>query len=102
MEDRENLYASSKSEPSVAPFVEISSQTRRISMLGSRLVEGGYVTEEQLQAAIDYQKAHGGLLGNALIALGSLTQAQLDGFFAKDQKSLSGEKMVQGGLLTSA
>lgn len=102
MDNHEKDPAVSPIETPDAPSVEINSKTQRVSMLGTRLVEGGYITEEQLQAAIVYQKEHGGLLGGALIALHALTQTQLDSFFASDQKSLSGEKMVRNGLLTGS
>lgn len=69
-------------------------------MLGHRLVEGGFITAQALQTAIEYQKEHGGLLGNALTELHILTPEQLSDFFSQNQKSLSGEKMVQQGLIT--
>ena len=38
--------------------------------LGERLIENGAITEEQLREALAYQQENGGLLGEALVALG--------------------------------
>lgn len=49
------------------------------STIGALLVEGGFVTRDQLQAALSRKMEQGGgLLGEHLVALGALTQAQLD------------------------
>ena len=45
--------------------------------IGDVLKEYGYVTEEDIQAAIAYQKSHKGVrIGNALIQLGIVTERQ--------------------------
>lgn len=72
----------------------------RVVRLGDRLIKDGYITQEQSEKALEYQKAHGGLFGDALVECEMVTRAQLSAFFGKGVKSLSGEKMVQQGLIT--
>ncbi len=46
--------------------------------IGKTLVEYGYVTDQQVQTALDYQKSHTQLrLGGALIELGYITEKQM-------------------------
>lgn len=47
--------------------------------IGDILVAKGLVTRDQVEAALEHQKEHGGRIGLSLIALGALTQDQLDG-----------------------
>lgn len=42
--------------------------------LGEILVEEGYITDEQLRAAVEEQKAGGGLLGEVLVSMGFVTE----------------------------
>ena len=42
--------------------------------LGQILLERGVITAQQLEQALEYQKIHGGLLGQTLIQLGSVTE----------------------------
>lgn len=67
--------------------------------LGERLVAEGLLSAGQCQQALQYQKEHGGLFGDALTTLGFLTLPQLTDFLTHGQKSLSGEQMVQSGLI---
>lgn len=45
--------------------------------LGDLLVTAKVITEEQLQSALEYQKKHGGKLGNILIELNFITELNL-------------------------
>ncbi|MDA8083432.1 MAG: ATPase, T2SS/T4P/T4SS family [Nitrospiraceae bacterium] len=45
--------------------------------IGDKLIEAGFITEEQLQAALGEQKKSGELLGAILFSLGYITQKQL-------------------------
>jgi hypothetical protein len=47
-------------------------------LIGDILVAEGLVTQEDVEAALELQRAHGGILGEHLIAMGRLAQADLD------------------------
>lgn len=49
--------------------------------LGETLVREGAITKAQLAEALEKQKRDGGRVGDALIGLGHLSSADLDGFF---------------------
>lgn len=68
--------------------------------LGERLINAGYISEEQCQAALAYQKRHGCLLGQALVDLDILTRERLDAFFRDGHTSWSGERLLQKGIIT--
>ena len=46
---------------------------RKKIRIGDVLIAAGAITEEQLQAALDYQKENGGKLGNVLVELGFIS-----------------------------
>lgn len=46
-------------------------------LLGELLIEDGALAREQLEEALDYQKNHGGLIGQILIRLGYITEENL-------------------------
>ena len=48
------------------------------SRLDEILLSKGLIGEADIVAANDYQKQHGGVFGESLIALGIITQQQLD------------------------
>lgn len=73
-----------------------SAQTMR---LGDRLIDAGFITQQQSDAAAAYHAEHGGLFGDALIRLGILTEARLDEFFSRGNNVWSGERMVQAGII---
>lgn len=55
-----------------------NSSVYRNVRLGDVLKEYGYITEEQLQQALDYQKGHKGVrVGAALIEMGFITEPQM-------------------------
>lgn len=51
--------------------------------LGELLVSEGLVSPEELQTALDFQKERGGLLGTALVRLGSVTEDGIRGALAR-------------------
>ena len=51
------------------------------SLLGDRLKAKAHLTEAQIAEALDRQRMHGGRLGSNLVALGYITEAELDSFF---------------------
>ena len=67
--------------------------------LGARLLEQGLITEKQLEQALDYQKDHDILLGEALAALGFLSPGQLAAFINQDKSAPIGEILIQKGFL---
>jgi hypothetical protein len=46
--------------------------------LGEILMESGRVTHEDVDRVLEYQRTHGGFFGQALIALGIVTRAEID------------------------
>jgi type IV pilus assembly protein PilB len=50
---------------------------------GEVLVRAGKINQEQLKAALEYQKENGGRMGAALVALGHLTEQELVAFLSK-------------------
>ncbi|MVB09928.1 Glycosyltransferase like family 2 [Caprobacter fermentans] len=68
--------------------------------LGDRLVQAGYITDEQLDTAVELQKRDGGLLGDCLIRYGYLTAYQLSDFIYQNQFSRLGELLIQDRKIT--
>lgn len=54
-----------------------------IEKLGQKLLENKVVNEAQLKGALENQRLHGGRLGDNMVALGYLTEEELDSFFKK-------------------
>ncbi len=50
--------------------------------LGDRLIKEGIVTESHVEMALERQKLHGGRLGENLIALGVITEKDLNAVFS--------------------
>src|SRR5687767_2953359 len=46
--------------------------------IGAILVSAGRVTEEDVSRALEYQRDHGGFLGEALVAMGTIKQEELE------------------------
>jgi len=55
--------------------------------IGSLLMAKGLVSADQINQAIDYQKANGGRLGDILVSLGTLTKEQIDEVLAEAPKA---------------
>lgn len=53
------------------------------SVLGESLLEKEFITEAQLNQALERQRLHGGRLGHNLIALGSIREDQLSTVFKR-------------------
>ncbi len=51
------------------------------SLFGERLIEKNRITEEQLRKALERQRIQGGRLGHNLVALGYVSEEDLDSFF---------------------
>ena len=51
--------------------------TKRPIRLGEMLVQMGRVTADEVERALAHQRAHGGYMGDALVALGILTREEL-------------------------
>ncbi len=67
--------------------------------MGARMVSQGLITKEQLNKALDYQKDHDILLGEALQALGIVTAGQLAAFIGGDRSAPIGELLIKEGYL---
>lgn len=52
-------------------------EKRIIEKLGEILVQGGVISEQQLQRALDFQRREGGLLGEILIKLGYVNEREI-------------------------
>lgn len=70
-----------------------------LDRIGSRLLNVGYINEEQLQFALEYQKKHGGLMGNVLIENKFITSEELEKFINTSKFSRLGEKLLHAGLI---
>ncbi|HSJ25103.1 MAG TPA: hypothetical protein VK929_10565 [Longimicrobiales bacterium] len=46
--------------------------------LGTILLESGRIDDDDVQRALEYQRTHGGYFGQALVALGALSQDEID------------------------
>ncbi|MDA3789078.1 MAG: ATPase [Desulfobacula sp.] len=51
------------------------------SLMGEQLLEKKTLSQEQLHAALEYQRINGGRLGNSIAALGFLDTDQIEAFF---------------------
>lgn len=49
--------------------------------MGKQLIQKQIISNEQLQKALDYQRLHGGRLGNSIVALGFLNKDEVTKFF---------------------
>lgn len=52
-------------------------EKRIVEKLGEILVQGGVISEQQLQRALDFQRREGGLLGEILIKLGYVNEREI-------------------------
>ena len=68
--------------------------------IGDRMVRRGFITKEQLETALQYQKDHNILLGQALVELKFTTQESLVSFLNSDESSTIGEKMLAMNYIT--
>lgn len=62
-------------------------------MLGEMLIKAGKITEEQLQQALDYQKKHGGKIGEVLLRLGFIKDERIINEFLAKQLNIGSIKL---------
>lgn len=67
--------------------------------IGENLLKQGYITEEQLSAALKIQQSKGGMLGNILVASGFLSLQELTEYITTSQFSKLGERLIHAGIL---
>lgn len=72
----------------------------RAPRMGERMCQSGLITEEQSELAFAYQRKNGGFFGDAVVALGFVSQEKMTEFLQSGKRVLSGEQMVHDGLLT--
>lgn len=68
--------------------------------LGMRLVRAGYITEEQLEQSLQFQRQEGALFGETLIRHQFITKEQLSRFIYSDPGAGLGEVLIEDGFLT--
>lgn len=68
--------------------------------LGTRLVRAGYISEDQLQQALELQKKEGTLLGETLVRHKIISKEQLSRFIYSSPGSSLGEILIGKGLIT--
>jgi len=51
------------------------------SLMGEKLIQKQQISHDQLQKALDYQRLHGGRIGNSIVTLGFLTEDEVTEFF---------------------
>lgn len=66
----------------------------RRKRIGERLIEGGFITRQQLDEALELQKRESVFLGDALERLGYLTRERMIEFLSYDRSSLVGERLI--------
>ena len=78
--------------------------TSQFSKLGERLIQANIISSEQLNRAIEYQKLHGGRLGDILVLLGYLSKETLEDFLKSNAKPKLplGQMLVQNREITEA
>lgn len=69
--------------------------------IGTRILRMGYITEKQLNFAIEYQKENGGLIGDILVKHGFITIDELKDFFNASNFSRLGERLLAKGIITA-
>ncbi len=67
--------------------------------IGKTLLQQGYITQEQLKAALRLQGQKGGLLGSILVENGFLSLSDFTEFITTSQFSKLGERLLQAGLI---
>lgn len=77
-----------------------SGMKRSPERLGTRLVRAGYISQEQLEQSLRFQKQEGTLLGETLVRHGFLTKEQLSRFLYSDPGASIGEILIGEGYLT--
>jgi len=73
--------------------------------IGELLIKEGYLDREKLNAALAYQRQHGGRLGVICVEMGYLTHEQLSAVLSgrqQQKKTLLGDELVKRGLITQA
>jgi len=60
-----------------------ATQSTKTTRLGDLLLKGNFITREQLDEALNYQRLKGVRLGSHLIKLGYLTEDQLHAVFSR-------------------
>ena len=68
--------------------------------IGDRMVRRGFITADQLEKALAYQKEHEVLFGEALVKLGAITPESFAAFLNSDESATIGEKLIGAGKLT--
>lgn len=68
--------------------------------LGTRLVRAGYISEDQLQQALELQKKENTLLGETLVRHKIISKEQLSRFIYSSPGSSLGEVLIGKGLIT--
>ncbi|MBP2033537.1 cellulose synthase/poly-beta-1,6-N-acetylglucosamine synthase-like glycosyltransferase [Clostridium algifaecis] len=68
---------------------------KNIDKIGDRLLNRGYISEEELKFAVEYQKKHGGLMGEILIKNKFITSEDLESFINTSKFSRLGERLLQ-------
>jgi cellulose synthase/poly-beta-1,6-N-acetylglucosamine synthase-like glycosyltransferase len=74
-------------------YPEFGTQSH-IFKLGEQLLEKGVINIAQLDAALEFQKQHGGRLGDILITLGFLSRADFDKLILPERQNLPLGKML--------
>ncbi len=67
--------------------------------LGNRLLRRGYIKEEELAFAIEYQKKYGGLIGEILVENKFISSDDLESFINTNKFSVLGERLIQAKLI---
>src|SRR5438477_9816535 len=83
----------------VATLLEKTEQRFSSSMIGQRLIEAGYITDDQLRQALAAQSQTGLLLGEVCMLKGFITYPQLQTCLPPMRQRI-GEKLLAANLIT--
>ncbi|MCH3965904.1 MAG: glycosyltransferase [Clostridium sp.] len=71
-----------------------------LNKIGNRLLKMGYITRDELDIALEYQKKQGGLIGEVLVKKGFITENELKNFVNNSRYSRLGEKLLENNIIT--
>ncbi|MBF0625102.1 MAG: Flp pilus assembly complex ATPase component TadA [Magnetococcales bacterium] len=79
----------------------VAAPPRKKKRLGDMLVEGGKITLDQLKTALSYQKEKDVKLGEALEALGYITDREIQRFLTEQRRKVRiGDALVEAGVIS--
>ena len=73
---------------------------KNINRIGETLLKLGYISQKQLDIALNEQRENGKLLGSILLDSGFISKQDFSEFISTSQFSKLGERLIQAKLIT--